>query len=215
MMDTMSKTNEFSAPRGAIPAGTLRFLDGVCNVRIRSDRDMEELFRARFEGKVPRVDAAEGTVEVSYRRGPGGRVTGGRVRWRRARGEVVLNAMVPWTIQVHGGVSNLDADLTGIRLVALEVGSGVSGLDAALPAPVGDVGVRIGGGVSHLKLHRPIGVAASVHVGGGASQIRFDDLHLGSVGGGIDWNSPGFDDADDRYEIRIGGGVSDVSLDAR
>jgi len=35
------------------------------------------------------------------------------------------------------------------------------------------------------------------------------------VGGGIDWATPGFDDADDRYEIRIGGGVSDVSFDAR
>ena len=208
-MDTMSATNEFSAPLGVEPNGTLRFLDGVCNICIRSDRDMPELFRATFEGRVPRVDAAEGIVSVSYRRGRSGRAI-----WRRSRGDVVLNAMVPWTIEVRGGVWNLEADLTGIRLVALEVGSGVSGLDAALPAPTGDVGVRIGGGVSRLKLHRPTGSAASIHVGGGASQIRFDDLRLGAVGGGIDWSSPGFDDADDRYEIRIGGGVSDVSIDA-
>ena len=133
-MQTMTGKNEFSAPRGVAPTGTLRFLDGVSNVRLRSDRDMAELFRARFEGKVPRVEAADGIVTVRYRRGPGG--WGG---WRRARGEVVLNAMVPWTIHVQGGVSNLDADLTGIRLTALEIGNGVSGLDAALPAPEGDV----------------------------------------------------------------------------
>ena len=210
MMQTMTGKNEFSAPRGVAPTGTLRFLDGVSNVRLRSDRDMAELFRARFEGKVPRVEAADGIVTVRYRRGPGG--WGG---WRRARGEVVLNAMVPWTIHVQGGVSNLDADLTGIRLTALEIGNGVSGLDAALPAPEGDVSLRIGGGVSHLRLHRPTGAAASVHVGGGASQIRFDDLQMGAVGGGIDWKTPAFDDADDRYEIRIGGGVRDVSIDAR
>ena len=209
-MDTMSTTNQFSAPRGVAPAGTLRFPDGVCNVRIRSDRDMAELFRAQFEGKLPRVEEADGVVSVSYRRGPGG-----RARWRRSRGEVVLNAMVPWTIEVHGGVSNLGADLTGIRLVALEIGSGVSGLDAALPTPEGEVGVRIGGGVSHLKLHRPIGAAAAIRVDRGASKIRFDDLRLGAAGGGIDWNSPGFEDADDRYDIRIGGGVSDVTVDSR
>ena len=208
-MKVMSE-NEFSAPLGTAPTGTLRFPDGVCNVRIRSDRDMAELFHARFEGKVPRLDAADGIVTVSYRRG-----SGGWGMWRRTRGEIVLNARVPWTIEVHGGVSNLEADLTGIRLVGLEIGHGASGLDAALAAPTGDVGIRIEGGVSHLKMHRPIGAAASVHVGTGASQIRLDDLHLGAVGGGIDWKSSGFDDADDRYDIRIGGGVSDLTVDAR
>jgi hypothetical protein len=210
MMDTTMNGNEFSAPLGAEPAATLQFLDGVSHVRIRSDRDMAELFRARFEGKVPLVEAADANITVSYRRGPGGR--GG---WRHARGEVVLNAMVPWSIKVRGGVSNLEADLTGISLAALEIGGGVSGLDASLPSPAGEVGVRIGGGVSHLKLHRAIDAAASVHVGGGASQIRFDDLRMGAVGGGIDWRTPGYDDADDRYDIRIGGGVSDASFDAR
>ena len=208
-METMTSTKQFSAPRGAVSSGTLRFLDGVCNVRIRSDRDMDDLFRARFEGKVPRVEAVDGIVTVSYRR------PSGRGRWRQSGGEVVLNAMVPWTIEVRGGVLGLDADLTEICLEALDIGSGVSKLDAALPLPTGDVGIRIGGGVSHLALHRPIGAAASVKVGGGASQIRLDELRMGAVGGGIDWATPGFDDADDRYEIRIGGGVSDVSFDAR
>jgi hypothetical protein len=210
MTRTMTGTNEFSAPLGAISAATLQFLDGMSNVRIRSDGDMPQLFRARFEGKLPEVEADDGVVTVSYRRGPGG--PGG---WRRAHGEIVLNAMVPWTIQVRGGVSNLEADLTGISLVAMEIDSGVSRLDASLPSPRGDVGVRIGGGVSHLKLHRPLGSEASVHVGGGASQIELDDLRMGAVGGGIDWSSPGFALADDRYEIQIGGGVSDVSFDAR
>jgi hypothetical protein len=211
MMGITTGTNEFSAPLGAIPGATLRFLDGMSNVRIRSDRDMPELFRAHFEGKIPRVESGvDGVVTVSYRRGPGG--PGG---WRGAHGEFVLNAMVPWTIEVRGGVSNLEADLTGIDLVAVEIASGVSRLDASLPSPRGDVPVRIGGGVSHLRLHRPIGAEASVSVGGGASQIALDGLRMGAVGGGIDWSSPGFTYADDRYEIQIGGGVSDIAVDAR
>jgi hypothetical protein len=206
----MTQTKEFSAPLGTVSAGTMRFSDGVGNVRIRSDRDMPELFRARFHGRVPRVEVEDGTIGVSYRWG-----RGGSINWRRSGGEIVLNAMVPWRLEVRGGVADLAADLTDVALSSIEVGGGVSRLDASLPAPAGDVDVRIRGGVSHLKLHRPAGAAASVHVGGGASDISLDDLRLGAVGGGIDWKTPGFDDADDRYEIRIGGGVSHVSVDAR
>jgi hypothetical protein len=209
-MTTTTPTDEYSAPLGAVDAGILRFADGAGNVRIRTDRDMPELFRARFEGRVPAMETSGGEVTFSYRRG-----TGGPFGWRHSGGEIVLNAMIPWGIDVRGGVANLDADLTGIRLTSLEVRGGVSHLDVSLPDPYRDSIVRIGGGVSRLNLHRPVGAEIAVRVGGGAADIQLDGMRLGAVGGGIDWKSPQFDDADDRYEVQIGGGVSHISLDAR
>ena len=204
------REESFSSPLGDTPNAALYFEEGACNVRIRTDHDMADLFRARFEHKIPDVRTDDGRVRINFRRGTG--MPGG---WWRARGEIVLNAMVPWRIEIRGGVSNLDADLTALRLLGLEVGGGVHRLDVAMPDPVRDVGVRIGGGVSHLRLHRPQGSAAGVHVGHGAARVRLDGLRLGAVGGGIDWQTNGFDDADDRYEIQIGGGASDLLVDAR
>ena len=48
---------------------------------------------------------------------------------------------------------------------------------------------------------------------GGASQLVFDGTRLGSLGGRNHFESPGSNEAVDRYELRFAGGASQITID--
>jgi hypothetical protein len=109
---------------------------------------------------LPRTAAEQGRVTIRYPRHS-------IVDWvkdvflggdRAAR--IVLNGSIPWRLTVGDGASQLTADLGGLRLASFEVLGGVSQVSLTLPAPVGVVPIRIGGGASQLSIRRPAGVAA-------------------------------------------------------
>lgn len=202
----MNEVRDYAAPLGSTTIGRLEFVYGAANVAIRSDAEMEHLYRAHFEGAAPEVRLEDGTVTVRY---------SWRFRpfdLRGQSGEVTLNGSVPWRIAVGGGLSELDADLGGIRLDSFEVEGGVSRIELTLAEPSGTIPVRIDGGASNVTIRRPKGVAASVIVGGGASELALDDQHLGAVGGETRLESSGYAGATDRYEITITSGASDVAV---
>jgi hypothetical protein len=125
---------------------------------------------------------------------------------------LTLTTSVPWELDVHGGAANLDADLRGVELLSLRIGSGASGLEISLPPPVGAVAVTIGGGVSNVRILRPAEVPVRLQVRGGASKLTFDDESLGAVGGRLRLQSDGFAERHDRYEITVGGGASRLTV---
>ena len=133
--------------------------------------------------------------------------------WRTAKSNVWLNPAVPWDVSLKGGMWQLSADFRGLELRSLEVGGGASDVQIWLPAPAGVVPVRISGGASHVRLHRPAGSALRAEVTGGASQLVFDRQSLGSFGGRNRLETPGFAAASDRYEVRLSGGASQLDID--
>ncbi len=205
----MNEVRDYAAPLGSTTGGRLEFVYGAANVAIRSDAKMEHLYRARCEGSAPEVEVDDGTVTVRYPR------RFGLSDLRRQSGEVTLNGAIPWQIAVGGGLSELDADLSGIRLDSFEVEGGVSGVELTLAEPSGTVPVRIDGGASNITIRRPKGVAASVLVGGGASKLALDDQYFGAVGGETKLESSGYASATDRYEISITRGAGDVAVVTR
>ncbi len=72
--------------------------------------------------------------------------------------------------------------------------------------------IRLTGGVSHLTLHRPGGVPARVHIGGGASKLELDTQYLGAIGGPVRLETPGYASATHRYDVEIGGGASGITI---
>ncbi len=84
---------------------------------------------------------------------------------------MTLNTSIPWHVRVHGGTAHTSFDLSGLTLYALELGGGVSQVEVLLPTPAGTVPVRVAGGVHHLTVLRPAGVAARVRVGHGARRL--------------------------------------------
>ena len=75
--------------------------------------------------------------------------------WRGRSSEVSLSPSVPWALSLRGGMWQLRADLRGLRLESLEVTGGASDVEIWLPEPAGTVPVRISGGASEVRIHRP------------------------------------------------------------
>jgi hypothetical protein len=200
---------DFTAPLGSLRRGRLIFASGASWVTVRVDPSMADLYRARFDGRTPRVGVEDGTVTIRYP----------RFDWRnylRERpAEVALNAQIPWDIEIRAGASRLAADLRGLELRSFVVSGGASRVELTLPEPSGIVPVRVLGGASNVAIHRPEGVPAHVRVSGGATNLAFDEKHFGAVGGEVSLQSPDYEGASDRYDFVITGGASNVAIDTR
>jgi hypothetical protein len=197
-MPETSTAEELSAPLGTVDRGHLVFARGAAHLTIRVDSAMDDLYRARFEGKVPEVRVEGGTVTVKY-----------RPSLHPPRGEITLSGRIPWTINAHAGMSDVVADLEDLELRSWEVSAGASKVEARLPRPKDTVRIKIGAGTSHVQLTRPAGVPVRVHIGAGASKLAIDDFR-GS--GRIDWRSPDYDQHEGRYDIEIGAGASNLTV---
>lgn len=186
---------------GSVAVGHLVFTRGASHLTIGVDGSMQDLYRARFEGKVPEIAEDEGTVTVRY-----------RPSLRPTRGELTLSGRVPWDITARWGISDVVADLRDLDLRGLEVSRGSSHTEVRLPRPTKSVAIRIGGGASNVELIRPVDVPVRVRIGSGVSKLAVDDFRLDSGGGGTDWQSPDYEKAGGRYDIQIGAGASKVTI---
>jgi hypothetical protein len=189
---------ELAAPLGSVELGRLAFVRGASHLTIGVDGSMEDLYRARFEGKVPEVRVDGATVTVKY-----------RPSLHRTSGELTLSGRVPWAIKARMGMSDVVADLQDLELTELEISGGVSRLEIKLPRPKAAVPIRVGAGASHVELIRPAGVPVQVRIGAGASKLAIDEFR-GS--GRIDWRSPDYDQREGRYDIEIGAGASNLTV---
>ena len=198
------------APLGLSRSGRLRFTNGAHRIIIQADSHLRGLYRAHFGDRGPIVEAWRGIVTIQYPRFPGG-------DWLNDQSErpaeVALNASIPWDVELCGGASRLTVDLRGLRLGSLKVDGGASRLEVVLPAPSGIVTMVILGGASNVAIGRPEGVAARLRVDGGATNLTFDDRHIGAAGGVLDLQSGDYGAATDRYDIAVTGGANNLSID--
>ena len=202
--------DHFAAPLGLSRSGRLRFTNGAHRIAIRADLHLRGLYRARFGDRMPIVGVHRGIVTIRYPRVPS-------CDWLNDRSErlaeVELSARIPWDVEVRGGASRLLADLRGLRLGSLSVDGGAGRLEVVLPAPPDIVSVVILGGASNVAIRRPEGVAARLRVDGGATNLTFDDRHIGAAGGELDLRSGDYGGATDRYDIAVTGGANNLSID--
>ncbi len=201
----------FSAPLAGLGAGRLELSRGALRVSIRGAEDMEDLFRARFEGPVPEVTTEGGTVRIRQRNDWPRLV----LQSRHQSADIVLNASIPWEVALRGGVSRLAASLAGMRLTSIEVRGGASHVEVELGRPEAIVPVRVVGGASHVTIWRPAGVPVRATVRGGISRFALDDQRFGAIGGESrlvsgDWQSAGAG-----YDVEVTGGASHLSIGSR
>jgi hypothetical protein len=199
----------FTASLGSPRNGRLRFTSGAHRLVVQADLHLRGLYRARFESRAPRVGVRGGIVTIRYPRFSN---DDWLTYWSERPAEVTLNAQIPWDIEVRGGVSRLLADLRGLRLGSLRLEGGASRIEVVLPAPSDTVAVLILGGASNVAICRPEGVAARLRVGGGATNLRFDDRRVCAVGGDLNLGSRYYDCAADRYDVTVTGGANNLSL---
>ena len=108
--------SEHAAPIGGLDRARLLFKSGAHELLLRGATDIDDLYRAKFEGPVPQVRLRDGVVTIQYR-GWSGRWTGavytGGWQWDRheRRCDVTLNAAIPWDVEVVGGAGKLQGKL--------------------------------------------------------------------------------------------------------
>ena len=203
-------SDHFAAQLGASRSGRLRFTNGAHRVVIRAGSHLRGLYHASFGERMPIVAVRGGVVSIRYTRVASCDWT---VNRPERPAEVALNAGIPWDVEVRGGASRLLADLSGLRLGSLSVDGGASRLEVVLPAPSGTVTVVILGGASNVAIHRLAGVAVRLRLDGGATNLDFDERHIGAAGGELDLRSLDYDGATDYYGITVTGGANNLSID--
>ncbi len=197
----------FSASLGDLESARLVVSAGVSRLTVRTDEGMTRLYQARFEGQVPDVKVKDGVVTIRYPR----RLLvllGGEKR----AAEVTLSTAIPWQIVIQGGAAEITAELGNLDLAALEIKGGLGMTRVELPVPSGVVPIRISGGASEMIVHRPVGVAARVHLKGWASTFVFDDQTFSDLGNNVRLQSSGFEPSASYYDIEVASSVSTVTI---
>jgi hypothetical protein len=123
-----------------------------------------------------------------------------------------LNSAVSWNVIANTGASNDTLKLSAVKVGSIALNAGASRTDITLGRPTGIVRISVEGGAITLRLHRPTGSEAFVHVSGGAVNLSADGRQLHGVGD-ESWQSAGYDGAADAYQVEINGGASNVTVD--
>ena len=199
-------SSEHTAPLGGLTSGRLIFRSGANELTMRGAADLSELYRARFEGSVPRVTVREGTVSIQHRGLP--------FDWRKRTMDLALNSTVPWSVEIKGGANKLRGAFDGVDLRSFDLVGGGSDVGLALGRPRGQVPIRIVGGMDRTRISRPAGVGVRLNVRGGIARMDLDGNRIVAASGPID-QSIGSTKGADHYLIEITGGAARFELSER
>jgi hypothetical protein len=139
------------------------------------------------------------------------------VRFRATGGDgpddvrIVLNRDVRWDLALPAGAGETDLDLTAGRVSRLTTGG--SGLiEASLPAPTGTLPVTFGDGVGSAIVSLAAPAPARVVLTGGAGAVFTPWALRTAPPAGSTLTEPGWPAATNRYAIRFGGGLGQVTV---
>ncbi len=123
-----------------------------------------------------------------------------------------LTAEVPLRLEIETGASEATIDLADVRVTDLRLRTGASKVAIALPARAGVTRVDAEGGATQIRFTVPDGVAARIRSAVALGQVDVDTARFPRTADGRGWASPGFDDAPNRAEIEVRGGVGQVTI---
>ena len=206
------------APVASATAGRLVFVTGAPSVRIGGGADLgAELYRARFTGAVPSARVRDGVVTIRYprfawfdwRARVGDQWLNASAHWKRDTSDLVLNAALPWSVELRGGATAVDADLGAVTLTGFTLAGGAGSVSLTLGRPSGVVRLRLAGGFGDIMVARPAGVPVVLSVKGGYRKATLDGTAAWSSGRIA---TAGAETAPDRFEIEIAGGANRVTV---
>lgn len=210
--DVTLDSQTFSAPLGKTANGKVVFERGAAELTLRGDSLPGQLFTAHFERHVPIVRVNGGTVTVRYRDFGFGLLNWLRYGFTSPRGEMILNAEIPWQINLGGGLAQSKLDLRVVRLRGFTLNGGASNVELMLGEPNGVVNLDFTSGVNNLRILRPASVAVRLAVQGGSVNLALDSQKFSAVGGPMTLETPNSQEAAHRYVITVGGGASSLKV---
>lgn len=193
----------------------LTIASGLAHARIVIDPAACDLLAIECgDGPRPRIRLAGGELALAWRHSFGDWL---RDLFSPGLGDVaiVLHPAVEWTVAIRGGLSQVELDLSAGSVARVEIAGGCSRVLLDLPPPAAVVPIRIFGGASHLGIRRPAGTGVGLGVAGGIAMLRLDDRSLDAIGGAAQLETGDVTRGVPHYELMIGGGVSDLSIEPR
>jgi hypothetical protein len=208
---TGTQTLNTSGKVGSLNHAAVTVDVGAANVTMRAGTSNDDLFRAHIEYSGPKpdvsLDQSSGELHIDQ-----SNASGFFFQTHRFVLDLQMNPSVTWKIAVNSGASNDTFKLTGVHVASIELNTGASHEDITLGSPSGAVPITINGGALTVILHRPSGVAASASVSGGAVNLSFDGRQAHAIGS-LAAQTGDYNGATDRYQIRVDGGASNVTVD--
>jgi DNA-binding MarR family transcriptional regulator len=196
--------SEHAAPIGGLSRARLLLKAGAHELLLRGSPDIDELYRARFDGSAPQVRLRDGVVTIQYK-------GNWQLGWHERRADVSLNASLPWDIEVVGGAGKLQGKLGSLDVRSFSLTGGVDRFRLTLGPPRGVVPIRFTRGANSIRVERPAGAPIRLALRGGAGRIDFDEQRLGGTGDTV-IETPGASAAPDRYEVEIEGGAGKITI---
>lgn len=164
----------------------------------------------------------DGGVDHSAKRGGGGldvklsgpSELGGMPWWEWGgsgrRWDIRLASGVPLALDVEVGAAESKIDLTDVRVTDLKLQTGASGTDLWMPARAGQTHAKVSGGVASITIRVPSEVAARIEWEGGLSSLDVDTNRFPQSG--KVYQSPNYDSASNRLDLRLEMGVGSVQV---
>ncbi len=209
---TGAHTLDISGKLGSLTQASVRVKANAAQITMEGADIGADLYRARvvYSGNTPGVAFVESNGDLQILQGNS---SGFFFQDRRFALDLKLNTAVIWKIAVDSGASSDSFNLANARVSGIELHTGASREDITVGAPSGVVPITIDGRALTVNVHRPKGVAASVAVSGGAVNLTFDGRQSHAVGT-VTAQTSDYNRASDRYQIRVNGGASNVTVDA-
>lgn len=123
--------------------------------------------------------------------------------------DVDLNSEIPLDLRVEAGVGEIDLDLSDLQLSSLSVNTGVGEVLVTL-ARSGDYTASIEAGVGEVTVRVPSELAARIEASRGIGDLNVRGEFLAA---GDYYVSPNWDDADERVDLRVEGGVGEITIE--
>lgn len=131
--------------------------------------------------------------------------------WRSGLSWAVnLNGEIPLSLKIETGAGENRLDFSDLQVKELALETGASQTQLTLPARAGFTEVEIECGVAQVNVHLPDGVAARIRSESGLSAVNIDSSRFPATGNLH--QSPNYETAENRADIRIKAGVGSVSV---
>ena len=120
-----------------------------------------------------------------------------------------LNANPEWELDINAGATDLDFDLSKFKIRTFHIDGGAASFKVKFGQPLAVTTVKVNTGASEVDIRIPKGAAASIDVHTGLSSDDFEgfvkvDDHR--------YETPGYTNAANKFNIKINGGVSDFNV---
>ncbi len=208
------EVQEVSLPLEGAAAARVRLHYAAGQLRVHGGAPAGLLVSGRCGGDVKIESQREGErLEVKLSTKPEVFFTHPQSMWniQSREWDLALSEEVPLILEIGSGASDVQLDLTYLRVTELKIETGASATTVQLPATAGFTRVDVDSGMASVKLHVPEGVAARIHTDGGLAGFNINEARFPKVSDNTH-RSPDYDTAANKIEIDVETGVGSLEV---